>query len=177
MADILKAIDFVLLQEDAKISGVVTNNKSDRGGRTRYGVAESYHPDLTKTGFYDTMSNKDALTIADQIYEQQYAKPLYLQLIKDQNVANALLSMAINSGINTATKLFQRAVGVDDDGQMGPKTLAAANNYSPSILLSSFYNMQSGYYNRIVMANPSQHVFLAGWLNRAKQNCFPTQVA
>lgn len=170
MADILKAIDFVLVQEDSKISGLVTNNPHDKGGRTRYGVAEKYHPDLTKTGFYDSMSNKDALIIADQIYEQQYAIPLNLGRINNQSLANSLLSFAINAGVETAAKIFQRAVGVDDDGEIGPKTISSANTYSPSVLLNSFYNMQAGYYNRIVLANPSQHVFLAGWLNRAKQN-------
>jgi len=173
MSNVNKAIDWVLEQEDSNLSGKITNNHADSGGRTRFGVAEKYHPDLTKTGFYDSMSNQDALAIADHIYDNQYAKPLYLEQINDQNIANALLSFAINQGLEQAVRIFQRAIGVDDDGQMGPKTLMAANNYSPTVLLNSLYAMESAYYNRIVALNPSQHVFLAGWINRAKRNCFP----
>ena len=173
MSNVNKAIDFVLMQEDSKISGVITDNPSDHGGRTRYGVAERFHPDLTKTGYYDSMSNQEALVVADKIYEDQYATPLYLAKINDQSVANALLSFAINQGLDQAVRIFQRAIGVDDDGKMGPKTLAAANNYSPTVLLNSLYNMEAAYYNRIVALNPTQHVFLAGWINRAKANCFP----
>lgn len=173
MADVLKAIDWVLEQEDSKISGVITNNPADTGGRTRYGVAERFHPDLTKVGFYDTMSNSEALQIADKVYEEQYATPLLLTEINNQTVANALLSFAINTGVEQAVRIFQRAIGVDDDGKMGPKTIMAANNYSSTVLLNSLYNMEAGYYNRIVVLHPHQSVFLAGWLNRAKKNCFP----
>jgi lysozyme family protein len=177
MADVDKAIDFVLMQEDPELTGEITQIKADTGGRTRFGVAEKYHSDLTNTGFYDSMSNSTALSIAEEVYEKDYAGPLYLTEIQNQNIANALLSFAVNQGLETAVRIFQRALGVDDDGQMGPKTIMAANNYSSTILLNSLYNMESVYYNRIVALNSSQHVFLAGWINRAKRNCFPSMVA
>lgn len=171
MADENKAITFVLRQEDSKISGVVTDNPADRGGRTRFGIAETYNPDLTKTGFYDTMGFTEAFDLANYIYKSKYAAPLQIAKINSQDVANALLSFAINQGTGTAVMILQRSLGLDDDGILGPKTLAVINNNSPSFILNSLYTMESVYYNDIVKKNPSQHVFLAGWINRAKQNC------
>src|SRR6185437_7955591 len=98
MADVLQAVTFVLRQEDSELTGKVTENKTDKGGRTRFGVAEIFHPNLPFLGFYDTLPYKEALQLAYQTYIEEYVNPLQLDKISDQEVANALLSFAVNEG-------------------------------------------------------------------------------
>jgi lysozyme family protein len=175
VADLDKAVMFVLGQEDSKMQGVITNDPRDSGGRTRYGVAERFHPELTSTGFFDTMTAAEALDKAKEIYEAQYAAPVQLSNMVSQDVANAALSFAVNEGTGTFVKLLQEAIGVEEDGIMGPQTMDKLNSCNPYTLLQSLQVVEQQYYMGIVEAKPDQSVFLKGWLNRVYQDCLIKQ--
>jgi hypothetical protein len=72
MADLKTAIDVVLRQEDSRMSGVITTISGDSGGRTRFGIAERWHPELTAAGFFTTMPTAAALTVAEGVYAESY---------------------------------------------------------------------------------------------------------
>jgi lysozyme family protein len=170
MADAKLAIDFVLKLEDSTLSGKVT---TDAGGRTRFGIAEKFHPKLTGTGFYDEMENEEALPVAESIYEEEYWSAISGDDIKSQDIANRVLSFAVNMGPKQALTLLQKAANtlganVSEDGVIGPSTLAAINKLNPQSLLSNFRDILTAFYHRIVAVNPSQSANLNGWLNRVK---------
>jgi lysozyme family protein len=164
MADIKAAVDFVLKQEDATMVGEVTGYKDDRGGRTRFGIAERWHPDLTKTGFYDDMDRDHALVIAENVLVEQYADPILLAQIDSQAIATALLSMAVVEGNREAVKLLQMSVGANPDGGMGPQTLAKVNSF-PDVM-TQYGMFQRAYFQRLAANDPTQLRFVHGWLNR-----------
>lgn len=165
MADAKAAVQFVLLQEDARLSGIITNRASDRGGLTRYGLTAKFHPELIEQGFFEeSMSAEEALPIAEQTYEESYEKPLCLDSITSQPLANALLSFAVNEGNHQAVVLLQRAARVAEDGEMGPQTLAAVNA-NPTVL-GTYCDFEANFYEQLVRAQPSQKDNLKGWLNR-----------
>lgn len=164
MADMKAAIDFVLRQEDATLSGVITNSPADRGGRTRWGIAEKWHPELTANGFFDDMPAAESLAVAEGVYSQQYAGPLMLAEINSQAVATALLSMAVVEGQREAVTLLQRACGVNADGVLGPQTLAAVNGEKS--MIQQFGLFQRAYFQRIAANDPSQLKWVHGWMNR-----------
>jgi len=175
MSDVDVAIDFVLRQEDARMSGIITNVPGDKGGRTRFGVAETSHPELTHTGFYDTMSNADALVVARTVYRYAYAAALMLSSIDDQQTSNALLSFAINEGTVSSIKVLQRALqGIDPklivDGEFGPGTLAVLNAGPAATVLKLLGVFQRAHYSAIIAANPSDAQFRDGWINRVNQD-------
>jgi lysozyme family protein len=172
MADVIKSVMYVLRQEDAHMCGVVTNDSRDIGGRTRWGIAEHFHPEQTLTGFFSTMNNADSLAVAQSIYTEDYADPLHIVGIVDQQVANAMLSFAINEGVKTSIKLLQAALQLTADGVIGPATLAAVN--STSNILSLLSIKQAAHYNAIVAANPIDERFIKGWINRVNQDCETT---
>jgi lysozyme family protein len=168
MADAKTAIDFVLRQEDSTLSGKVT---TDAGGRTRFGIAEKFHPELTATGFFDAMPTAEALATAEGVYQSAYWNPISGALLASQDIADRVLSFAINLGPGTAVRLLQQAAnalgaGIAEDGGMGPATLRAVNALNPAALLAEWRGILDAHYRQIAAANPAQEQYLAGWLNR-----------
>ena len=166
MSDVNAAIQFVLRQEDGRMTGVITNTPGDRGGRTRWGVAETSHPELAASGFYSSMPTAASLVVAESVYKRAYADPVMLDKINDQRLANAVLSFAINEGPGTAVRVLQQAMAMPVDGAMGLHTIAAVNAIEPTTLLARLGVSQKAHYAAIVAANPSQGEFLHGWNNR-----------
>lgn len=169
MADAKAAVQFVLRQEDARLSGIITNRASDRGGLTRYGLTAKFHPELLAQGFFsEDMPPSEALPIAEATYEKDYEGPLCLDNIAGQTIANALLSFCVNEGNHQGVVLLQRAARVTEDGVMGPQTVAAINSADPSALLNAYCDFEAGFYQQLVRNIPSQQANLNGWLNRVK---------
>lgn len=170
MASVVTAVDYVLRQEDRRLTGVVTHDPRDSGGRTRFGIAERFHPELTHRGFFDSMPFDEALQIAKSYYVTEYCVPLHLCSIADQQVANAIVSFAVNEGIITSIKIIQAALGVQCDGEFGPATLSGINAKG-FVFLSLLEAKQIAHYEGIVAACPKDAAFLNGWINRVKEDC------
>jgi lysozyme family protein len=50
-------------------------------------------------------------------------------------VRYAVFDAAVNSGVRQAVRWLQRALGVSDDGVLGPRTMASAQAQDPEALL------------------------------------------
>lgn len=164
MADVSTAIDYVLKFEDSTLSGVIT---TDAGGRTRFGIAERFHPELTNCLFFSSMGSVAALQIARGIYAQEYADPLCIEEITDQDVANKLLSLGINLGVTEASKMLQLTLRVNGDGRIGPLTLHMLDSMRPAEVIESLDDQAIAFYHSIVESDPSKQRYLEGWLRRA----------
>lgn len=73
----------------------------------------------------------------------------------------------VNMGIRQANKLLQRAVGVEPDGMIGPKTLAAIKSENPNNLVSRCRDEAKRFYKSLVAQDQSLERFLKGWIARA----------
>ena len=104
MADFKAAFAFVLQHEDATRSGKVT---VDAGGRTRFGIAEKFHPDLLEEFFSGPA--EDALAEAEKIEEREYWDAMRLAEVENQCVASKLFDMGVNMGVRQAAVYAQRA--------------------------------------------------------------------
>jgi lysozyme family protein len=171
VANVSTAIDYVInTWEDPGKTGVVTVNKRT-GKRTRFGIDETWHPELTDTNFYTTMSNDLAIHVAQSVYRTFYAAPLCVASIYSQQVANKVLSLGINIGVHNASKLLQLAANVpfQPDGKIGDITLAMVNlKTQPQVLLANLTERAVEYYENVVKAKPEDQEFLEGWLRRAR---------
>lgn len=169
------AVKFVLKNE-----GGVSINKSDLGGITNFGISLRFlrgfglKYDFNKDGVVDEEEIK-CLTEdqAKQIYLSEFWNVNNYTLINNQSVANYLFDTAVNVGSLMANKLVQRALKawniyshLNEDGICGPQTIFEINKARDS-LLPSLRSERSNYYRRIVEKNPSQEIFLKGWLSRA----------
>src|ERR1700757_2466650 len=113
MADFKTAFLLTLQHEDSTRSGKVT---VDSGGRTRFGIAEKFHPDLPEEFF--TEPAEDALAEAEKIEEREYWDAMRLAEVENQNVANKLFDMAVNMGVRQAAIYAQRAANAVSDGRV-----------------------------------------------------------
>jgi lysozyme family protein len=164
-----EALAFVLRNEDPHSSGVVTE---DSGGRTRFGIAERFHPDLGDS-FYTEPADK-ALDVARAIYRSEYWKPIRGDEIRDQQVATKMLDMAVNMGVRQAIVLCQRALNecaalqLAEDGVLGSRTMAAINRCDPLVLLIHLREMCAAFYQHLAAVRPEMQEYLRGWLTRAR---------
>lgn len=157
MAEFEPAVEFLLSNE-----GGYSNNPHDHGGETKYGISKRSYPNVD-------IAN---LTIeqAKDIYEGDFWNG-YGEL-SSQVIANKCLDMAANMGNRNANKVLQQACGDSGfptmvDGAFGPNTVAAANMCDETTLLDYVRARAKEHYREIVLNDPTQQVFLNGWLKRA----------
>jgi lysozyme family protein len=166
MANCNAAIDYVLGWEDAVLSGAIT--RTPDGKRTRFGIDEHWHPELTACLYYSSMGKMAALLIARGIYTMSYCRPLCIEDIIDQSVANKLLSLGVNVGVEAAARLLQDALSVVGDGRIGPLTLHALDLADPAKVIADLRAEAEGYYDNLIAAQPELAVYRKGWLRRAE---------
>jgi lysozyme family protein len=169
MANFDEAIAFVLRNEDPHLTGVVIE---DSGGRTRFGIAERFHPNLGDE-FYSGPADS-ALEIAREIYRRQYWDVVRGDAISRQQIATKLLDMAVNMGVRQAMVLCQRAVNsiaelrIREDGIAGRETVNAINAAEAALLLEHLREVCGNFYQHLAAVRPETQRYLHGWLTRAK---------
>ena len=160
-----KIFDYLL-----KVEGGYSDDKNDKGGKTKFGIIEEEARDFGYKG------NMQDLTIdfAKNIYLKKYYLGNKLDKIVNDKVALSICDWAVNSGRN-GTKNAQIAINqltnanLDVDGIIGSKTLEALNVIDPEKFLEVYHNLQRIYYKGKVEADKTQEDFLAGWLNRVQR--------
>lgn len=103
--------------------GGYVNDPKDPGGETNWGISKRSYPsvnisELTRDG-------------AKAIYRRDFWDRVNADRLHD-GVAFQLFDFAVNSGLDTAVRYLQRAVGVADDGHWGPVSARAAEAMSES---------------------------------------------
>lgn len=134
------------------------NDDADTGKETKFGISAAANP----------LVDIESLTWAQakEIYRTKY----WLAGKCDQlygNLAFAHFDACVNHGVKKANQLLQRAVGVPDDGIIGPQTLKAIMAAMPTTdLVAKQLNERKKLFKSIVENNPSQQKFLKGWFAR-----------
>jgi lysozyme family protein len=165
--------------------GGFSNHPQDKGGPTNLGVtlktlrevSASVHGhsfDKDQDGDIDVvdLKNLDDADLAIVVTAGGFWNPLFDQM--DPKVAIKTFDFGFNCGVRSGIKLLQQAVNLTAgkelcavDGSMGPKTLACVQSLSCGVLLRNLVNVAKQHYCDIVRHDPSQVVFLHGWMRRA----------
>ncbi|MBR2207201.1 MAG: hypothetical protein IJ859_00140 [Synergistaceae bacterium] len=146
--------------------------KNDLGGATAYGVTWATLKTAYKVGI---VAHDDICKLtpdeAKLIYKKNYWDKYGWEQL-EWPVCLCCLDCCINHG--QFAFILQRAAidcgqSVVIDGKFGPKTFAALKACPPMTLAKAIYIQRKKYYQKIVARNPSQNVFLKGWLRRADE--------
>lgn len=128
--------------------GLLVDHPDDPGGLTKYGISQRAYPNLD----IRNLTRADAI----HIYQRDYLVKNRLHELTNVQNAEIVLDWFVN-GISV--KALQKALGVTQDGVMGPQTLKAIDTIEPRVLLMA----RLDYYVNLV-----KHPFLRGWVNRLK---------
>lgn len=144
-----------------------TDHPADRGGPTRGGIT------------LETLSAHRGATVTEQdlrdltedeailIYTQRYLLDPNFVDIEDGLLRWQVVDCGVLSGPVRAAKWLQKAAGVDQDGKIGPATLAAVNASEPHSLALKLAAARVAYLGRLISSNRDQAVFAAGWMARS----------
>lgn len=148
------------LKEILKYEGGNDDDPDDHGGRTSRGVTQrEYTAWLTEYKRPNTDVWVAPQADIDQIYYDGYWMPLCNDL--PTPVDFLYFNMSVNAGPHQATMLLQRALGVIDDGRIGPVTRDAITKIDPKSFVLKYKVTCDAFYRRL-----GQPKFLRGWLNR-----------
>lgn len=152
------------LQHVLKHEGGFVYHKDDPGGMTNLGCTKAVweewcgHPVDEKT-----MRNLKPTDVAP-LYKRKY-----WDKIKGDDLPSGIdyivFDAAINSGPGRAAKWLQATIGVEVDGGIGPKTLAAVINFDASQLIEDYSKRRLSF----LMDLPTWKTFGKGWTRRVQE--------
>ncbi len=136
--------------------GYVADSR-DPGGETKFGISKRAYPGLDIA----------RLTLADAraIYRRDYWDRAQCDKLPP-GLAFDVFDAAVNSGIGQAIRFLQRAVGVADDGQVGPLTLAAVSRLDAQTLQARYSGQRLEFMTRL----SGWDAFGRGWARRIAEN-------
>jgi lysozyme family protein len=156
MADFDLAITKTLQHEGGD---TFTNDSSDHGGATKYGISKKAYPELDIRNLTEDQ--------AKEIYRRDYWGRIHGDDIQSQIVAETIFDACVNMGVSGASKLAQKTLAIEPtDGIIGRQSLAAINAADEDLFIAKFALAKIQRYAEICQADSSQKKYLLGWLNR-----------
>jgi len=137
--------------------GGYSNDPRDPGGETNFGISKRAYPDV----------NIATLTLeqAKAIYLRDYWQRAMCDQLPPV-VAFQVFDCAVNSGIGQAIRFLQRAVGVADDGRVGPLTIRAVQRLDAEAVVSRFNGQRLDFMTKL----STWDVYGKGWARRIAKN-------
>lgn len=147
MIDFTKAFERLIGHE-----GGYSNNPADPGGETNWGISKRSYPNVD----IKNLTRKQA----EDIYFRDFWEPLgdAPDAVKFQ-----VFDFAVNSGIPTAIRKLQAAIGVADDGHWGPVSAAKLKSMDLNDVLMRFVAQRIRFWT----VCSGWATFGKGWANRA----------
>ena len=149
-----------------KVEGGYSDDKHDKGGKTKYGITEEDARDFGYKGDMQDLT-KD---FAKNIYLKKYYLGNKLDKVVNDKVALSVCDFIVNGGAWGSKKaqaaLNELGFDLRVDGILGEKSLAALNEVDENKFLEKYHDLQRRYYRVLAANKPSQKKFLTGWLNR-----------
>ena len=141
--------------------GGYSNNPSDPGGETMWGITKAV---AVANGYTGDMSRMP-VDVAKAIYRKKYWDDLGL-INLPETVQFDVFDGVVNSGAVQAIKWLQRAVNVKDDGVLGHITFLAVSMLPPAVVLARY----NGHRLKFMTELKTWPDFGKGWARRIANN-------
>lgn len=144
--------------------GGFVNHPADPGGMTNLGVTKKVWEEWVG----HEVDEKAMRALTPELVGPMY-KAKYWDKVKGddlpEGVDYAVFDAAVNSGPGRAAKWLQSCVGVEPDGGIGPKTLAAVAAFDPKELVEDYAKRRLSF----LMDLPHWGTFGKGWGRRVAE--------
>ena len=144
--------------------GGFSDHPLDPGGMTNLGVTKRVWEEWRGR----PVSVKEMLFLTPEIVAPMY-KAKYWDRIRGDDLPAGIdyivFDAAVNSGTGRAIKWLQGAVGVETDGDLGPKTLAAVALQNPLMLAKAYGDRRLSFLHDL----PTWDTFGRGWARRVAE--------
>jgi lysozyme family protein len=144
--------------------GGYVNHKDDPGGMTNLGVTKRVWEEWVG----HEVDEKAMRALTPEMVGPMY-KAKYWDKIRGDDLPTGVdyvvFDAAVNSGPGRAAKWLQACVGVEQDGGIGPKTLAAVAAFDPKVLVEDYAKRRLSF----LMDLKTWPVFGKGWGRRVAE--------
>ena len=144
-----------------KHEGGYVNHPKDPGGETMWGVTKRV---AVAHGYHGPMRQLPKAT-AQKIADKSYWQAIHGDELP-RAVAWQVVDAAYNHGNRNAVKFLQRAIGANDDGIIGPKTLAPVKAMDQNDIVFKFNAERLEFYTKL----GTWATFGRGWTRRIAVN-------
>ncbi len=163
-----------LIEDVIRREGGFVDQPADHGGPTKFGITQAAL--ARHLGRAAAAAEVEGLSLeqARQIYRRDYYQGPQIDRLPER-IQPFVFDSAVNHGPGRAIGFVQRVCNLAGfaqlavDGVCGPKTIRAAHDAAWAMkdwLLAALVEERRSFYQAIVEAEPSQGVFLEGWLHR-----------
>lgn len=137
--------------------GGYSNNSQDPGGETCWGVTRRVALQEGYTGDMHLLPRDTAKAI----YKKRYWDAIHADQVPEA-ARYAVFDGAVNAGVTQAARWIERALGVGEDGVLGPLTIAALAHADGRVLAAVFLGLQLDFKTSL----PTWGAFGRGWSRR-----------
>lgn len=144
--------------------GGFVDDKFDPGGRTNKGVTQAVYDDW-RAG--ENLPKRDVKLLNGYEVGAIYKRRYWDAVKGDQlpfGVDYCVFDFAVNSGVGRAARYLQRAMGLAEDGRVGPLTIAAAGVESPGSLIERVCALRLNFLKQLKIFDR----FGKGWTRRVE---------
>lgn len=159
-ANFFKSLEMVLHHE-----GGFVDHKDDPGGATNKGITHKTYADFLGRPLEDVSELKN---IPEEHVQLIYKNGYWDKIKGDElpgGVDFCVFDWAVNSGPGRAAKALQKIIMVSQDGAIGPKTLIAVSEMTPTEIIENMTKKRIEFYKELGTFD----TFGRGWLRRAKE--------
>ena len=174
-----------IIQDIIKVEGGYTNDPSDSGGETCWGITVAT---ARAAGFTGSMKDLTQQQAYDIYYKQYVVAPGFDKVLPlSEKIAAELVDTGVNMGVVVAGKFLQQSLNALNDGAtqyadlvvdgaIGKGSISALQTFlnkrgadGEVVLLRALNALQAAKYISLAETSPKNERFLYGWfLNRVK---------
>jgi lysozyme family protein len=152
------------LQHVLKHEGGFVNHPADPGGMTNLGCTKKVWEEHCGHSVDEKVMRNLTPNDVAPLYKRKYWDKIQGDELPS-GVDYIVFDAAINSGPGRAAKWLQACIGVDPDGGIGPKTLAAVAAFDAKQLIEDYSKRRLAF----MMDLPTWNTFGKGWTRRVQE--------
>lgn len=156
-----------IIDEVIEAEGGFVNHPADRGGITNFGITKRTLGQWRGRNVRRIDIERLTKAEAREIIKHRYVDVQGIHKLEDADLQAQVVDTSVHSGPVAAVKMLQKGIRAKQDGIIGPKTLAKIAAKGVEEVHQRLVIERVKLLGNICVKDPSQNVFLKGWLARA----------